>query len=216
MTELEILDILKDCDLDQLTAETCEKQFIYNLPDLNDYFIGATKVVLDFPHTDFVIKIPFSGFYLFDPNEYVPFQRAEDNANNDDYCAAEVLRYSEAKREGLEFLFAETALLGYVNGHPIYKQNKCTCFCDLNYTSKQDSISKDLVNTALSVCDTDERNCFNPYWLAEVLQSYGFKILTRLLDFLRDMDINDLHDGNIGYFNGQPVLIDYASFYDYD
>ena len=37
-------------------------------------------------------------------------------------------------------------------------------------------------------------------------------MMNKLLEFIRTVGINDLHDGNIGYIENRPVLVDYSSF----
>ena len=53
---------------------------------------------------------------------------------------------------------------------------------------------------------------FNMEWLSDAFHFYGEKIFHKLLEFIRTVGINDLHDGNIGYIGNRPVLVDYSSF----
>ena len=37
--------------------------------------------------------------------------------------------------------------------------------------------------------------------------------MTQLYDFISELEINDLHSGNIGYENGRIVIIDYSGYF---
>lgn len=48
-------------------------------------------------------------------------------------------------------------------------------------------------------------------WLARAVQYYGWKFMRRLMDWMQDYDITDLHGGNIGFVgHKRPVIFDYA------
>lgn len=49
----------------------------------------------------------------------------------------------------------------------------------------------------------------NKVWLQKIVQYYGEEFLILLKDFIDEKCIGDLHDGNIGYLNDRPVIIDY-------
>ena len=54
---------------------------------------------------------------------------------------------------------------------------------------------------------------FPDKWMAIGLENFNFDVkeLDYFLGFLRD-NFDDLHSGNIGYFNDQIVVIDYAGY----
>ena len=66
----------------------------------------------------------------------------------------------------------------------------------------------------ISLC---KEQCFwacDENWLADVLAYFGEKIFNKLIEFIQYMEINDLHNGNIGYINLKPVLMDYSGWND--
>lgn len=224
MTIPEILTALKDCDFDELTEDNFEYNVIDNIPCDVDYGNGVTKVAIFFPDTDFVVKIPFSGYeepeeeydeetdeyYETGEYDYSSFQFADDNQTGDDYCRVELLIYEEAKSENLDFLFAPTSFIGYVKDHPIYIQPICEPYSK-RYPKDQ---KKESVDSAKKTCKEKNYYCFNANWLADVLECYGEEIFNKFCQFIQDEKINDLHSDNIGYCRGKPVLFDYSGFND--
>lgn len=174
-----------------------------------EFKTGVTKLVIVPNNEDFVLKIPFDGtayrgkFYLF--------CGAADLEEGKDYCRAEELHYKEAKAWDLDFLFAETVQISEINGVPIYRQPKCELF-EVELLSQRPT--EETQTTVEKACTTYDYRCFNEDWLAEVVMRYGVEVLHNLLSFLNYEDIIDLHDNNIGFLNGKPVLFDYASFDD--
>ena len=55
--------------------------------------------------------------------------------------------------------------------------------------------------------------CFNSYWLTDFKDYFGLHGLQKLFAFINKFGIEDLHDGNIGYVCGVPVLVDFAGYY---
>ena len=49
-------------------------------------------------------------------------------------------------------------------------------------------------------------------WYARVLQLYGKKFLASFEQFSNEVQLNDLHNGNIGWRNGRPIILDYAGY----
>ena len=49
-------------------------------------------------------------------------------------------------------------------------------------------------------------------WYARVLQLYGKKFLSSFEKFSKEVKLNDLHDANIGWRNGRPIILDYAGY----
>ena len=52
----------------------------------------------------------------------------------------------------------------------------------------------------------------NDDWMLDFLIYYGEEMFKKLADFIFDENIYDLHNGNIGYLNGRPCLVDYSSY----
>lgn len=48
-------------------------------------------------------------------------------------------------------------------------------------------------------------------WLSYAYQAYGGEKLKRFAQFCIDYAVDDLHGGNIGYYNGRPIIMDWLS-----
>ena len=141
--------------------------------------------------------------------EYTDFS-GSPAANCWDYCAAEVDYYGLAEEEGVESFFAKTWLIGAVNGHPIYAQTRAEMFEGSTSTREY---PKEKAESVSKYCGDMNYLCFNDWWLADFVDFFGKDCLDQLLKFLDGQGIEDLHDGNIGYVAGVPVLVDYAGYH---
>ena len=132
------------------------------------------------------------------------------NAENGwDYCEAEINYYQDALDANVEDFFAKTWLIGYVNGYPIYAQHRAEMFEGTSSTKKY---SKEKTDAVMKYCDDMDLWCFNEYWLSDFKDFFGEDAIEKLLSFLVSKSIEDLHDGNLGYVNGVPVIVDYAGY----
>lgn len=207
---------------------------------------GITKAALLIKDADFVIKIPFTHAFqeedyddavyaweeqnddtapepdASDDKWYWEFEAADSIPNVTglygpkwDYCNCEVNTYELACQRGLGQYFAEESLLGYIGDHPIYTQVRCTPMSDIevNYASDEYKQKKRISD---SICKELDVYNFNSVWIADFITFYGEKELERLDLFLREYDINDLRDCNIGYLDGAPILFDYSSYREWD
>lgn len=216
--ELEkILKVLEKCNFDQLenNDDIFYDQVVYpfkqNYEGKVEYAEGATKGVLIFKDLGFVIKIPYSML-----DEY-KICGASDGVETWDYCSQEVCRYSMAEDEGLQDVFLETSLLGYVFGYPIYIQPYAQIFKNMEASdiSEHSYVSSD--EDKEQTRSINEEYAFDDItniWESEVLALYGKDYYIKLKSFISDVDINDLRTANIGYYNNKPVLVDYAGFYE--
>lgn len=213
--EKQIMEALAKCNFDYLDDD--EDEFYYKIVEpfkenykgniYLDWASGATKGVLIFENYKFVIKIPFRYDRNYDDEQ---FCGANSEKNHWDYCNVEAELYESACDEHVEDCFAKTELLGYVNGYPIYKQEMA-----LIYTSADDSTTthtKEDEKTVEVICDDSNYDCFNTYWLSDVFAYYGEEKFYKLMNFIRNYDISDLHGNNIGYIGMKPVLVDYSGF----
>ena len=213
MNTRKILEGLKECCFEELSEDSCFScVFEYCSPQVfeNNYNSGATKMIL-FPieAKDYVIKIPFShDSYNFD--EVMPFEGA-DEPERWNYCKAEELYYEAAEARGLDFVFLETKYIGEVHDHPIYCQKKVEML-----DSRRSSHPKDWKSTiiATSYCNSKSQECFSEFWITDFLEYYGTEMLDKLYCFLDDFNISDLHEGNLGYLNDIPVIVDYAGYHE--
>lgn len=180
-----------------------------------DYATGATKGVLIFEQLGFVIKIPFCRNsedceYNSTYGEYeCCYFTGADTDNGWDYCEAEANKYERAEVEGLAQCFAKTKKIGDIDGYPIYMQELADIYKSIDY---QSSHTEEDSRQVSSICNSNNFYMFNIEWLSDAFHYYGEKMFHKLLEFIRTVGINDLHDGNIGYIGNRPVLVDYSSF----
>lgn len=180
-----------------------------------DYATGATKGVLIFEQLGFVIKIPFcrNSEDCEYNNTYGEYEccyfTGADTDNGWDYCEAEANKYERAEEEGLAQCFAKTKKIGDIDGYPIYMQELADIYKSIDY---QSSHTEEDSRQVSSICNSNNFYMFNIEWLSDAFHYYGEKMFHKLLEFIRTVGINDLHDGNIGYIGNRPVLVDYSSF----
>jgi hypothetical protein len=201
------------------------------------YDNGVSKGVLLFDNFDKVIKIPFTG--RFREEDYDDAVSAWDRGEEDvdepqwedfyedfhsaatpqeikegieakwNYCELEVRLYQKAKMAGLEQYFAAERWIGNAGNIPIYAQEKVIPFDDTHYDEERSKATTQR-------CKELSLYCFNPTWIADFFEWYGEDEFIKLSTFLTENQITDLHDGNIGYIHGAPVMFDYSSYREYD
>ncbi len=207
-----LLDIFKNCDFSgNLTDDNFEDRILGNLPEnfSYKYFFGASKVCIIPEGADYVIKIPFNSSWCDSEEDYDDFRYAtSDDRHYWDYCFAEVLCYKEAKREKVHKMFCKARLLGYVDGYPIYVQERAVTYYELKGEDREDARTP---NTR-RYCYDNGFSCFNAIWCADALEYYGQSTFNKMMSFIKTYHIGDLHDDNIGYIGRKPVLIDYSDF----
>lgn len=201
-----IFEMFENCDF-ELIREGYYDEFLEDIPDylVKTYDCGVTKLAI-FPSFDdnIVIKIPFQKH--FDSANYTP--------NHEwDYCFSEVAIYHKAKVEGLEKIFAKEKYIGEVKGYPIYVQVKCNLGIDIDEHTAKNSF--DFIQN-FHTHSFYGAYVFNPIWQAEALRTYGKKFYTKFIEFLDTYSlVDDLHEANLGYINGKPVLLDYSGCFDF-
>lgn len=132
------------------------------------------------------------------------------NSKNIDYAKVEYENYVRAVEEDLAHYFPETVFIGEFGGHAFYAQRECEC--------NEDSISREWYD---SLCDRyydrgEEYDCDSIWSEVDNLEDdervellFGDE---KLIEFLREYKINDLHEGNFGYRGGFKVIIDFSGF----
>lgn len=189
---------------------------IHRVPEF-DYESGATKLVIIPENRDYVIKIPFTGILDWgdegDRTEYIPFYGAEDDGWGDDYCRAEEMFYEMAEKAGYEEFFMPIYCEGTMRGHSIYTQEKVDIFVSHCSIAEQEKYSSKESKQKVK----DKNYPLPKLWLASCLTAFGEdeEKLNNFLDFLEKTGMNnDLHSGNLGFFKGRPIIIDYGGFHD--
>ena len=200
---------------------------------------GATKIVLipNDSKKEYVIKIPFTGEGCFtsetdcegckqnhgacdyecgdyEQEEYneANFEGASDalrelegseDINYWDYCKTEEIIYNRALRNKAEKFFLESKNIGEHNGIPIYIQKRATTVGVGNTISP----SEDSINFS-------KKHVSRAYDIFPILEEYyGKESCLPLFDFLGGLNVNDLHNGNVGLLDNKPVLFDYSGFH---
>ena len=208
-------DYFYDCDEDAEEFECMWREREDACSDLHIWTAtGATKFVIGTDDCDYIIK-----FQLFD---------------SFDYCAREVETYNAAKARGLEDKFAWCDKLfdftfsceGDERTIPVYVMEWCQCgyemisddayeYCYRRYITKKD----------LPDCQESREKYYNSEgyvdridileWACDVWGTpYGEGSSAAILNFLREMRVNDLHAGNWGWNDRRLVLTDYSGYGD--
>ena len=159
-----------------------------------DWEDGASKLVIIPEDKDYVIKIPFNARYEDFLCEYYDY--------NYNYCEKECNLYKKIS-------FAENPVFTQ------FFQPKCQIYNNLEEEDRSKSYSKD---SMMKVKSKKLRHYTNlpEDWLAAVTEVLkDVQHVREFILFLEEYDITqDLHSGNIGYYNNKPVILDYAGFYD--
>lgn len=184
-----------------------------NLPAFN-WEDGATKLVIIPENRDYVIKIPFNGRY--DYGDFFYFEGACSDTC-DDYCSSEMHLYEEAKRMNLEKLFLPLELACEVDGYPIYVQDKAEEIDSWHSGAQGMKYSSEASRDRISQAYKEGTRFFGPpTWIASCLDTLGsFEELERFSSFLDEEGITDLHEGNLGYYDGHAVIIDYGGYHEF-
>lgn len=187
-------------------------------------FCGASKVAIVPNNYGYVIKIPFNGSGEYDVYEdedgntekteflFNEFTGA-DVGNNWDYCLAETIIYDFAEQEGFGKYFAKTSYWKKSRyDYPLYIQEKVEI--DYYRTASEKSlksvskVKKELNDKCLHTPIS------NDDWSGIFVDYYGEAEFKKFMNFLVTEDINDLHNGNLGYrlSDGAPVIFDYSGY----
>jgi hypothetical protein len=200
MSVKKFLDLLEDCnyeDDDELfdDLETiCEQ-----LPKPN-FWTGATRYVIGFDDLPYVFKIP----------------RPECSIN---YCEMEAEKYDKAKRFKVEkVLLPVEYVTTTAKGLSIYKQPKVKhTLSDMAYAEYKRIVAKEHDLSDSRIVHKIYRSCYSSIsevWLARCLQLYGKKFMKEFTKWTKVCQVNDLHNGNIGFVKGRPIILDYVGFYE--
>lgn len=217
-----ILDGLADCCFEELCNENSEA-LIYDAVanDYEEFDVGATKIVLIPEHENYVVKIPFSHSLCelrewndeleeYEYKEYYEEFICAPYGGKWDYCHSEIQVYQMAQEHNVAQYFLPLQHIGDVDGHPIYVQEKVEMYD--YYATK--SHSRDDEDSAYNSCQSRNLDMFNVSWCTDFILTYGIDAFADLDDFFNVIGLTDLHSGNIGYYHGVPVIVDYAGFYE--
>lgn len=184
----------------------------------DDYreFHGLTRVVISPDNKDYIIKMPITGVYEFSKGEFkIVAKFTEDCENPSDY---ERTYYEELSKEEKQ-IFLPLIYVADYNGIPVYIQKKIDvslsdreCEEEALYgyvkelTKENYQEIKEVLKSSVgfSYVDFPERFAY------DVIQFYGKR---KAETFFRKLfEIDDLHEGNVGYINRRPVVFDYGGY----
>lgn len=151
---------------------------------------GATKAVFAVEGMDTVAKIGFQNFKV-------------------DHAAREAQIYQEACGAHLEQFFVPCKKIGEISSLEVFEMELVDVGEELvtsdMWRKCSDSMSsEEIVNVIDEDCGFVES--LFPFY-------YSNEEITQLYKFISELEINDLHSGNIGYENGRIVIIDYSGYF---
>lgn len=214
--------ICKEDEGDELEYQYDINQAIKKIDPNASLEFGMSKMVIISPKMkNFVIKIPFNGYYSEtyyldgdnDELEWVSFYQAPTE-DGSDYCYAEYEKFKSLKNKGLNCFIAKTLFYKEIDGIRVFLQEKVTP----SFFTGGGSPSKMSTNLALKW--KKERKYFlsiDAAWVAACIDYYGKKKTEKFLNYCSNEDediLSDCHNGNYGYRDdGSPALLDFSGFF---
>lgn len=144
------------------------------------------------------------GVFIFDDSDYVvKFSLTEEY---DSFINEQEL-YIEAEKYGVEKFFAPITYLCTIGEFRFYIQKK------VKSGTRMDTDGENLSEASISLLNgcNDTSFCQNDLF-DDFYENYEEEELYKLIDFINDYDINDIHYRNVGFLNNLPVIIDYAGY----
>lgn len=193
------------CDEDNMETDAVD-YVLDQLDETVDTTWGASKFIIFFDGSEQIVKIPFSGEYCWnidiEEEDFCDF-------NTSDYCAVEASLYANAVVQGVEKFFARTIYGGVTKkGTPYYISDKVQVYENIINKVKMPSEKNiEKAKTYWRYTDLSED------WIARALEWYGEEEVEKLMKFILEEHICDLHSGNVGFReDGAPVILDYSGF----
>lgn len=213
-----IIELFSECEFDgELYSEVIDEKIFAHLPDdfKYDWNEGASKLVIIPYNADYVIKIPYNGQYYCSTKQFEQFLSANNSDNYFwDYCLTETLVWRLAKTENIHKAFAKERMIGMINGHPIYIQQRVEVFTDSDEYYSENKVKKEKTK---NYCEKKGLMIFYEEalsWQADALEYYGPKQFDKIMSFIQRNNIGDFHNSNLGYIGNRPVFIDFSDFYE--
>lgn len=199
-----------DCDpCDDYIYTNVDTGSIFDFDDC-DCHCGASKFVIRYKN--YVIKIPFTGYYCRDHESDTIYLGGYWEAINP--CAEEERIYEEASDEMKEILLPNI-FIGNVNDcFPVYIQEAISC----SFYDRPDKENEENEKTiAYKILRHIRRKTFhcnyriNITFLVPLVFKFGIEKIKEVMTDINE--IEDLHSNNYGYSaDGKPVIFDYAGY----
>lgn len=199
---------------------------IYDDDDIEDdyqVFMGMTKLVIVPKHKDYVIKIPFTGFYkedeiIEDDWDYEPTFVLSRKRFGKSSCKKEIQIYS-CSTQSLKKLLLPLEYFGNIDNISIYIQKKYQVdYSNTDYHWKDeaiDSIMPPIKKKLVEKVSKDTNSTLEWSFISLIIRQYGIKETYEMLNEINDWGISDLHAGNYGFDkNGNVIIFDYAGYED--
>lgn len=157
---------------------------------------GASKLVLipskkiknELPY---VIKFPLT------------YSDSEEEYYKINYCEEEFNISERARDWKLDYMFAPIGKIGTYEGNEVYIQPIVDC-------TKR--VIRKEAYTILSNLKVPLISFVSPELGLNIYEYYGEDKYRKMICFVQENNINDLHGGNFGYINGAPVIFDYSGY----
>ena len=192
-----------------------------------DYRTGASKAVFVSDNYDYVLKIPFSGYWRYveerDEEGYLSDSKEEfvsyENAGYDsdwNYCESEESIYNNAVEYGVEQFFAATVFYGYTpTNYPVYTQPRVISYFDYEYDHEKTYTKEEITHASDIIANSRIQTGLRTEWIIDAIAAFGEDAVLKLISFIDLEGITDLHTSNYGYtLDGKPVIFDYAGWHE--
>lgn len=203
-TKEAIIQLLKDLEIGPRTDDWEIRHYlkVNSLDREVKVADGASKICLIFPGVPFVIKWSTRDF---------------------GEAMREVYIYQDVVKSHLEKFFPRTEHFATIGAVDFVLQEKIDCAvngCPYYQEQKFERIGK---TASLKIVRKIEKEfqkagggswgcSLDARWAKVALVIYGKRTCKTLCDFIVKHNINDLHESNIGYKNGKPIILDFSGF----
>lgn len=181
------------------------------VPHLESVNYGISKVVFTFDDIDqYVVKVPFRSLRPYDTS----MNAMAEQVLKSDYCEREAEIYIKAQGAHVDEMLCGTWHIGKVDDdYDVYLSERADTDYEYEtmYEQTESSESHIFMNSLVS---SNSRLYFDLDMdtVEEFIDCYGGDKVERLLKFISDNKINDLHDGNVMWVGEKLKLVDYSSF----
>lgn len=164
---------------------------------------GASKYVIVFTKKDYVLKWSY-----------------------DESVETEFEMYGNALMTNIAYFFPQTEWF-YKKGNMLFTlQQKIDYDCTkiprkdfYKYRKMTKTVSNDIirkVEKGFRIPHCSYNRQLDSLWASVALSLYGKFAVKQLCDFIQKYRINDLHRGNIGFYNSKPIILDFCGYENYE
>ena len=191
-----------------------------------DYRTGVSKAVFVSDNYDYVLKIPFSGYwryveerdeegYFTNREEFVSYENA-GYGSDWNYCETEESIYKNAVEYGVDQFFAATVFYGYTpTNYPVYTQPRVTSYFDYEYDHERTYTREEITHASDIIAGSRRHIGLRAEWIVDAIAAFGEDAVLKLIAFIDLECITDLHTSNYGYtLDGKPIIFDYAGWHE--